>query len=88
MFPATVCFPADTQSQYLTLNILSSTETNWIIKAMKSNVQSVSKQQNNKQLYNITISSAFPVPAVDHNWPREGWIDRLDLFEELEHADG
>lgn len=55
---------------------------------MKSNIQSVSKQQNNKQLYNITISSAFPVPAVDHNWPREGWIDRLDLFEELEHADG
>ena len=28
------------------------------------------------------------VPAVDHDRPREGWIDRLDLFEELEHADG
>lgn len=25
---------------------------------------------------------------MDHNWPREWWIDRLDLFEELEHADG
>ena len=28
------------------------------------------------------------VPAVDHNRPREGWIDHLDLFEELQHADG
>lgn len=28
------------------------------------------------------------VPAVDHNRPREGGIDHLDLFEEFEHADG
>lgn len=25
---------------------------------------------------------------MDHDGPREGWIDHLDLFEELEHADG
>lgn len=28
------------------------------------------------------------VPAVDHDGPGEGGIHRLDLFEELEHADG
>lgn len=28
------------------------------------------------------------VPAVDHNGPRESWIDGFDLFEELQHADG
>ncbi|TNN73900.1 hypothetical protein EYF80_015917 [Liparis tanakae] len=26
--------------------------------------------------------------SVDHDRPGEGWIDHLDFFEELEHADG
>lgn len=29
-----------------------------------------------------------PVPAVDHDRPRESGVDGLDLFEELQHADG
>lgn len=35
-----------------------------------------------------TTRSLSAVPAVDHNGPRESWIDGLDLFEELQHADG
>lgn len=27
------------------------------------------------------------IPAVDQDRPGEGWIDRLDLLQELEHAD-
>ena len=28
------------------------------------------------------------LPAVDHNGPGVGWVDLLDLLQELEHANG
>lgn len=37
---------------------------------------------------NILKRDAIRVPAVDHDGPRKGRIERLDFLEELEHADG